>query len=302
MSRPSERPLSRLLVAAGGLVGLRLQQACDELGIQACLAEGEPEALVARARALGCDALHPGKAGAEDQVALDEACGRAGLRLIAPGTALLTAMVDRAAVRQRMRASGLPLSSGEEEGRQVRVAVLADARGRVVHLGVHHVPWPGLALSPVPWLTPEQRCYLGRLAVQGVSGLGLVGLVVVSFRVAGNRIGVEGLSPGLVGTEALDEALIGLDPLVEQLRLAAGEPLRQRQAMLEARGHALLWRFPLPREACFSGGPGLRLDRLAEDGEAGLLAWGRRPEVAWRRGRRALVELLGAREAAARLP
>ncbi|TDR54909.1 biotin carboxylase [Halomonas ventosae] len=301
MSWRTDRAFLRLLVAAQGLAALRVQQAGDELGLATHLAEGESEALVLRARALGCDALHPGE-GSEHQLALAGACQRDGLRLIAPGEAMLEAMADRAAMRRLMREAGLPLAPAAGEGQQVRVPVLADGQGRVVHLAVRHAPRSGPALAPVPWLTPEQRSYLGQLAVQGVASLGPVGLVVATFRVAGNVIGFEAMSPGLSGDEALDEALIGIDPVVEQLRLAAGEPLRHRQSRLEARGHALLWQLPLAPAVHFGGGPGLRLDRPAVGGVARLVAWGRRPEVAWRRGRRALVELLGEAAAAAWMP
>lgn len=301
MSWRTDRAFSRLLVVAQGLAALRVQQAGDELGLATRLAEGEPEALVLRARALGCDALHPGE-GSEHQLALAGACQRDGLRLIAPGEVMLEAMADRAAMLRLMREAGLPLAPAAGEGHRVRVPVLADGQGRVVHLAVRHAPRSGPAVAPVPWLTPEQRSYLGQLAVQGVASLGPVGLVVATFRVAGNIIGFEAMSPGLSGDEALDEALIGIDPVVEQLRLAAGEPLRHRQSRLEARGHALLWQLPLAPAVHFGGGPGLRLDRSAGGGMARLVAWGRRPEVAWRRGRRALDELLGEAAAAAWMP
>ncbi|MDI5892626.1 hypothetical protein [Halomonas rhizosphaerae] len=302
MSWRTDRASSRLLVAAHGLAALRVQQAGDELGLATCLTEGEPEALVLRARALGCHALHPGEASSEHLLALAGACRRDGLRLIAPGQAMLEAMADRIAMRRVMREAGLPLAPEGGKGHRVRVPVLADGQGRVVHLAVRHSPSAGLAMAPVPWLTPEQRCYLGQLAVQGVASLGPVGLVVASFRVAGNCIGFEAISPGLAGDEALDEVLIGIDPVVEQLRIAAGDPLRLRQTRLDARGHALLWQLSLDSAVYFGGGPGLRLDRTIEGGEARLIAWGRRPEVAWRRGRRALVELLGEAPAKARLP
>lgn len=302
MSWRTDRAFSRLLIAAQGLAALRVQQAGDELGLAPRLAEGEPETLVLRARALGCDALHPGEASSEHQLALADTCRRDGLRLIAPGQVMLEAMAHRAAMRRLMREAGLPLAPAVGEGRRVRVPVLADGQGRVVHLAVRHAPRAGPALAPVPWLTPEQRSYLGQLAVQGVASLGPVGLVVATFRVTGNVIGFEAMSPGLAGDEALDEALIGIDPVVEQLRLAAGEPLRHRQSRLEARGHALLWQLPLAPAVHFGGGPGLRLDRPAEGSVARLVAWGRRPEVAWRRGCRALVELLGEAAAAAWMP
>lgn len=288
-------PAPGVALVATGLAGLRVRQACEELGLACRVAPPAPaEAVVEQALAAGCRALHPGERDAGSQLELAHACGRAGLAFVGPRPALIEAMHDGEAIRQLMREAGVPLAEDGATGPRVRVPVLADRLGCLRFLPARDRVHPGLVRAPVAWLTPEQRAYLGQLALQGLAGLGLVGLVSLDFRVSGNRLGFTAMQPGLDGSEALDEALTGVDPVVEQLRLAAGERLRDRQAALAPRGHALQWRLFPEAGAGFSGGPGLRLDRpLEAPGEARLLAWGRRSEEAIRRGRRGLRELLG---------
>lgn len=300
-----DRVPAAVLLDAAGLAGLRVRQACRELGLGCVLSSARREdadALVARALAMGCQALHPGESDIDRQLALAQACRRAGMTFAGPRTVLIEAMRDGHAIRQLMREAGVPLAERDDEAGCVELSVLADGDGRVRYLPVRHASRRGLTRAPAGWLTPEQRAYLGQLAVQGVGGLALVGLVTLRFRVEENRAGFVGMVPGLTGGESIDEALTGLDPVIEQLRLAAGERLREPQEGLRPRGYALQWRlFPAP-DAAFSGGPGLRLDMAPEaGGEARLVAWGRRPEEALRRGRRGLEELLGTTGAAAML-
>lgn len=295
----------RLALAAVGLAGLRVRQAAAELGL-ACLGAVTPdepaEALVARALSAGCTALHPGEADTRRQLALARACRAAGLPFVGPRLALIEAMQDGAAVRTLLREAGVPLAEEGVPGRRVELAVLCDRLGRVRWLAVREALGPGLVRAPVAWLTPEQRTYLGQLALQGLAALELRGLVTLGFALQENRLGFCDMRPGLCGREGLDEALTGLDLAVTQLRLASGDRLRDRQASLVPRGHALLWRCFPPPEAGLAGGPGLRLDRAGVDhGEARLLAWGRHVEEAQRRARRGLTELFGAERAGAML-
>jgi pyruvate carboxylase subunit A len=298
------RPPARLALGVCGLAGLRVRQACHELGLD-CLGpvtgDEAPEALVARAREQRCSALHPGEAGTERQLALARACRAAGLPFVGPRVALIEAMQDGQAMRALLREAGVPLADDRAPpGRRVELSVLADRLGRLRWLAVREALHPGLMRAPVAWLTPERRAYLGQLAVQGLAGLELVGLVTLGFELQDNRLGFVDMRPGLGGWEGLDEALTGLDPVVAQLQLAAGDRLRDRQSALAPLGHALQWRCFPPAPAIFSGGSGLRLDHSPETGGEGrLLAWGRRPEEALRRGRRGLEELCGREQAAA---
>jgi len=110
------------------------------------------------------------------------------------------------------------------------------------------------------------------------------------------------------------ELVLGVDLVVEQLRVAAGEPLRLRQDDLVPRGHALELRItaedpdrrfmPSPgrvERAVLPGGPWVRMDTFLEPGVkvvpfydsllGKLVTWGEDRPVAIARARRALAEL-----------
>lgn len=285
-----------VMVAGSGLGVLRAGQACAELELAwRTRDDAIGAALVAYALGAGCDALHPGEAPREMQWQLARSCSEAGLDFIGPREALIAAMCDDQAARQLMREAGLPL--GEASAPCVHLPVLADRSGQVLALVEHELVGGGLALAPSERLTPEQRAYLGQLAVHGTRALGLVGLATLSFSLVDNRLGFVAMRPGLTGYEGLAEVLTGLDLAVEQLRLVAGERLRRPRVGHMGHGPGrpgqARWRLLAPGVGQLCGGPGVRLDRPAQAGTEGarLLVWGRDGAEARRRELRALAEL-----------
>ncbi|MCE8019784.1 hypothetical protein HOP51_06585 [Halomonas sp. MCCC 1A11036] len=290
-----------VMLAGSGLAALRAGQACTELELAWHDSGGAmDEALVERARRWGCDALHPGEATAEEQWHLARCSSRSGLAFIGPRESLIAAMCDDDAARQLMREAGLPLGEMSEQALRVHLPVLADNRGQALALVEHQLLGAAFAMAPSERLTPEQRAYLGQLAVQGARFLGLVGLATLSFSLAENRLGFVGMRPGLTGYEGLAEVLTGLDLAVEQIRLVAGERLRRPRVGHMGHGPGrpgqARWRLLMPGGGQLGGGPGVRLDRpTPEVGEAEmrLLIWGRDGTEARRREHRALTEWYG---------
>ncbi|WP_445157976.1 ATP-binding protein [Halomonas sp. E14] len=291
----------RVLVAGSGLASLRAGQACTELGLAWChdpLAS-TPDALAAGAEALGCDAIHPGEMDLAEQLALAWRCREAGLGFIGPRESLLAAMQDPQACRLLMREAGLPLAAGQDSS-CVNLPVLVDRHGQALALVEYEAASAGYALAPSEKLTPEQRAYLGQLAVKGALAVELVGLATLRFSLHDHQLGFVSMRPGLSGSEGLVEALTGLDLAVEQLRLAAGQRLKRPRVGLMGHGPG---RPGQARLRCLAGalgmlggGPGVRLDRAAGSEAARLVVWGRDAAEARRRERRALSELLGAGE------
>jgi pyruvate carboxylase subunit A len=296
-ARPS--PWQGVMVAGIGLPALRAAQACEELALPWQGSQGETgEALLARARRLGCDALHPGEAPPAVQLRLAQACQREGLAFIGPRETLIAAMCDDQAIRQLMREAGLPLSQAGQGATRLHLPVLVDRQTRALALVEHERLEEGDSLAPSDRLTPEQRAYLGQLAVQGARAVGLTGVATLSFTLEENRLGFAAMHPGLTGQEGLAEALTGLDLAVEQLRLVAGERLRRPRIGHMGHGpgrpgQARLCQLAAP-EGRISGGPGVRLDQpsAAAVGEpvARLLVWGRDAAEVRRRARRVLAE------------
>ncbi|KAA0014310.1 hypothetical protein F0A17_01255 [Billgrantia pellis] len=285
----------RVMLAGNGLATLRAEQACTELGL-AWRNAVDGEELVERALRLGCRAVHPGEEATEAQWHLARACRLAGLAFVGPRESLIAAMCDEAASRQLMREAGLPLGDSRYRAPCVHLPVLADTRGQALALIEHEVLDDTLAVAPSERLTPEQRAYLGQLAIQGARAVGLVGLATLSFTLVGNRLGFVAMRPGLTGFEGLAEVLTGLDLSIELMRLVAGERLKRPRVGPMGHGPGrpgqARWRRLVHGAGQLGGGPGVRLDRpvSAVATEARLLVWGRDVAEARRRERRALVE------------
>src|SRR5690606_5364356 len=206
-----------------------------------------------------------------------------------------------------------------EGARHVESQVLADAHGRVVHLGerdctVQRRHQKLIEESPSPALTPALRQAMGDAAVRLLSALDYVNAGTVElpldnagkfyFPEANSRIQVE---------HPVTEMRYGLDLIAAQIRIASGQPLPFAQTDLVPRGWAIECRInaedPLQAFAPKPGlitawlppaGPGIRVDAAARAGwrippfydsmVAKLIAWAPDREDALARMDRALRE------------
>jgi acetyl-CoA carboxylase biotin carboxylase subunit len=207
--------------------------------------------------------------------------------------------------------------------RHVEIQVLADTHGRVVALGerecsIQRRHQKLVEEAPSPAVTPALRRRMGEAATAAAGAVGYVGAGTIEFLLAASgefyflemntRIQVE---------HPVTELVYGVDLVREQLRIAAGEPMRVRGGggTLEPRGHAIEcritaedpWNDFLPAAGVVQylrvpGGPGVRWDGGVEAGNevtlfydpllAKLIVWGETREAAIRRMRQALRELV----------
>lgn len=203
--------------------------------------------------------------------------------------------------------------------RHVEAQVLADRHGNVVVVGTRDCSLQRrhqklVEEAPAPFLTEQQtrQIYAAAKAVcreAAYTGAGTVEFLVaadgtVAFLEVNTRLQVE---------HPITEETTGVDLVQEQLRIAAGEPLRLA-ADPEPRGHSFEFRLnaedvgrgflPSPGTiATFSGptGPGIRLDSGVRAGSivapqfdsllAKLIVTGADRQQALRRARRALAEM-----------
>ncbi len=203
--------------------------------------------------------------------------------------------------------------------RHVEIQVLAD-RDRTIHLGEREC---ALQLrhqklveeAPSPAVDSQLREWMGAAAVAAAEAVGYLGAGPCEFLLAedhsfyflemNTRIQVE---------HPVTELVYGVDLVREQLRIAAGEPMRVHQGWLQPRGWALECRITsedpangfLPSTGRIEflrvpGGPGVRWDGGVEVGDevtrfydsllAKLIVWAPDREQAMVRMRRALGEL-----------
>lgn len=122
----------RVLVANRGEIAVRIVRACRDLGIATVAVyepgdmgalhvrladeahpltspEGyrDPEEMLAVARRVGVDAVHPGYGQIAEHVGFAQACEEAGIVVVGPGSAALSQVLNKVGTIERVRAAGI---------------------------------------------------------------------------------------------------------------------------------------------------------------------------------------------------
>jgi acetyl-CoA carboxylase biotin carboxylase subunit len=166
-----------------------------------------------------------------------------------------------------------------EQPRHVEVQILADRHGRVVHLwerdcSLQRRHQKLVEESPAPNLPPEVRRDICAAAVRLVQAAGYQNAGTCEFLVdAQHRFYFIEVNARVQVEHPVTELVTGIDIVREQIRIAAGEPLRFTQDEVEHRGVAIECRINAEDPAADfrpspgliikwqpPGGPGVRLD------------------------------------------
>lgn len=203
--------------------------------------------------------------------------------------------------------------------RHIEVQILADSHGHVVHLferdcSIQRRNQKLIEIAPSPQLTPEQRNYIGGLAVKAAAAVGYENAGTVEFLLSGNEVYFMEMNTRVQVEHTITEQITGVDIVREQLRVAAGLPLSYRQEDIQYRGFALQFRINaedpkndfLPSFGRIThyyapGGPGVRVDTAIYTGYEippyydsmclKLVVWALTWEEVIARGQRALDDM-----------
>ena len=203
--------------------------------------------------------------------------------------------------------------------RHIEVQILADSHGNVVHLferdcSIQRRNQKLIEIAPSPQLTPEQRQYLGGLAVKAAEAVGYENAGTVEFLLTGNEVYFMEMNTRIQVEHTITEQVTGVDIVREQIRIASGLPLSYRQEDIQYRGFAMQFRINaedpkndfLPSFGKIShyyapGGPGVRVDTAIYTGYEippyydsmclKLVVWALTWEEVIARGRRALDDM-----------
>ncbi|WP_110664856.1 acetyl-CoA carboxylase biotin carboxylase subunit [Salinicola halophilus] len=201
----------------------------------------------------------------------------------------------------------------------IEVQILADRHGSVIHLferdcSIQRRNQKLIEIAPSPQLTPEQRSYVGKMAVRAAQAVGYENAGTVEFLVKDNEVHFMEMNTRVQVEHTITEAITGVDIVREQLRIAAGDRLAYRQADIVHHGYAIQFRINaedpkndfLPSFGRITryyapGGPGVRTDTAIYTGYTippyfdsmclKLIVWGMTWEETLNRGIRALNDM-----------
>jgi pyruvate carboxylase subunit A len=203
--------------------------------------------------------------------------------------------------------------------KHIEVQILGDSHGNVIHLferdcSIQRRNQKLIEIAPSPQLTPEQRSYIGDLAVRAAKAVNYENAGTVEFLLTGNEVYFMEMNTRVQVEHTITEQITGVDIVREQLRVASGLPLSYRQQDIQFRGYALQFRINaedpkndfLPSFGRIShyyapGGPGVRVDTAIYTGYEippyfdsmclKLVVWALTWEEVIARGKRALDDM-----------
>ena len=206
--------------------------------------------------------------------------------------------------------------------RHVEMQILADSHGNAVHLyerdcSIQRRHQKLVEEAPSPAVTPELRAAMGEAAMKAVRAVGYENAGTIEFLLDtdGSFYFME-MNTRVQVEHCITEQITGVDIIKEQIRIAAGEPMRHAtQDKIVKRGHAIEFRINAedpahnfrPHPGVVSvfnppGGFGVRSDSHVFSGYrvpsmydsllGKLIVWGETREEAVARARRALDEFI----------
>jgi len=244
----------------------------------AVLEEDDPHGFLAGARRLGFPLLVKPSAGGG---------GKGIVRVSSPEELLPALARARAEAARYFADDRLYVERFVESPRHLEVQVLADRHGSCLHLferecSVQRRFQKLVEETPAPGIGEELRSALCREAVEIARAAGYEGAGTVEFVLApSGRFFLLEMNTRLQVEHPVTELVTGLDLVEEQLRVAAGEPLRFGQEDLRSSGCAIECRIcaedadhgflPTTGEILLArepAGPGVRFDSGLAEGRA----------------------------------
>jgi len=161
--------------------------------------------------------------------------------------------------------------------RHIEFQVLADNKGRVIHLGdrdcsIQRQHQKVLEEAPAPGISSRQREKIGAVCVQACKAVDYRGAGTLEFLYQDGEFYFIEMNTRIQVEHPVTEMITGVDIVQQQIRIASGEELRFRQQDIQLRGHSIECRINAEDAVSFMpspgkitqfhspGGPGVRVD------------------------------------------
>ncbi len=246
--------------------------------------------------------------------------GGRGMRVVRSEAALLNAIsLTKSEARAAFGNDMVYMEKFLENPRHIEFQVLSDSHGNAIHLGERDCSMQRrhqkvIEEAPAPGISEDVRREMGERCAEACRKIGYRGAGTFEFLYEdGNFYFIE-MNTRLQVEHPVTEMVTSVDLVVEQLKIAAGEPLSYQQGDIEMRGHAIECRINAEDARTFMpspgkitnyhapGGPGIRVESHIYNGYVvppyydsmigKLVAYGNTRQSAIARMRTALSELV----------
>jgi acetyl-CoA carboxylase biotin carboxylase subunit len=162
-----------------------------------------------------------------------------------------------------------------ERPRHVEVQILADKHGNVIHLGerdcsIQRRHQKLIEEAPCPVLSPALRKKMGDCAVAAAKAVSYSSVGTMEFLLdADNNFYFMEMNTRVQVEHPVTEMVTGVDIIKEQIRSAAGLPLRFKQSDIKINGHAIECRINAEDPVKFTPSPG-KIDGYHTPGGLGV--------------------------------
>lgn len=247
--------------------------------------------------------------------------GGKGMRIVHTDASFLNAfMMAQTEASAAFGTSFVYIEKYLEEPKHIEIQLLGDEQGNIIHLGerdcsIQRRYQKLVEEAPCPTIPPGLRKELGDAAIKLARKVGYFSAGTVEFLLDKNKFYFMEMNPRIQVEHPVTEMITGIDLVKEQIRIAAGEPLRYKQEDVNISGHAIECRInaedpengfaPSPGKITgfnVPGGPWVRVDTSAYTNHvispyydsliAKLIVWGNDREEAISRIRRSLREFV----------
>lgn len=204
--------------------------------------------------------------------------GGRGMRVVRTEAALLTSVsMTREEARVAFGNPTVYMEKFLENPRHIEIQVLADSFGNAIYLGERDCSMQRrnqkvIEEAPAFGIPRELIDKLGESCVQACKRIGYKGAGTFEFLYENGQFYFIEMNTRVQVEHPVTEMTTGIDIVCEQIRIAAGEPLRYKQSDVKIKGHAIECRInaedpftfvPSPGKVTewhLPGGPGIRID------------------------------------------
>ena len=201
--------------------------------------------------------------------------GGKGMRVVEDEAQLLGAI---ALTRQEAEAAfgngGVYLEKYLTRPRHIEVQVLCDHHGHCISLGerdcsLQRAQQKVIESAPAPGLTPKQRKQIGQSCIEACQAIGYRGAGTLEFLYQDGEFYFMEMNTRIQVEHTITEMVTRVDLLVQQLRVAQGDPLALQESLIQPKGHAIECRINAEDPKSFAPSPG-RIDKLQVPGGLGV--------------------------------